>query len=199
MHARRACCGFTWTIARPARVIRDVIGFGRIQMLSLDSVLCPCCGAPVDYDAGCRATTCDSCRNELLVSSTDASHHVRSEIDPAFNEGAFGALRLVLHPRGTVVCPQCALIYPANAECCPALIKFAINWYCEADDRHSVDSRSNILEFIRNHPRSAKLFMAVQVLESEINGECDIPVHTLREIADAVGGWLTDSLNQYAQ
>ena len=168
-------------------------------MISLDSVLCPCCGAPVDFESGCRSTTCNACRNDLLVSSTDPSHHVRSEIAPAYTEGAFGALRLVLHPHGTIACPQCALIYPATIECCPALIKFAINWYCESDDRHSRNSRTNVLEFIRNHPHSAKLFMSVQVLESEINGECDIPVHTLREIADAVGGGLTESLNHYAR
>ena len=143
-------------------------------------------------------TTCDLCRNELLVSSTDPSQHVRSEIDPAFKGGGFGALRLVLHPRGTIACPQCALIYPATAECCPALIKFAMNWYCEADDRHSGDSRSNILKFIRKHPQSAKLFVAVQVLESKIEGVCDIPIHTLREIADAVGEWLAETLNRYA-
>ena len=168
-------------------------------MLSLDSVLCPCCSTPVDYETGCRATTCDACGNDLLVSSTDPSLHVRSEIDPEFNEGAFGALRLVLHPRGTLVCSQCSAVFPEKAECCPELIKFAINWYFESDARHSTNSRLKILEFARNNPISVKLLVATLVLEAEIDGESDIPIHTLREFGQSVGDWLSEHIDKYAR
>ena len=37
----------------------------------------------------------------------------------------------------------------------------------------------------------------LQVLESEIDDECDIPVHTLREFSGVVGEWLSEHLNEY--
>ena len=168
-------------------------------MLSLDSVLCPCCRAPVCIESGNRETKCLACGNELLVSSTDPSYHFRSEIDSSFSGGAFGAIRLVIHPRGTIVCPQCATVYPANVECCPELIKFAVNWYYESDDRHSASSRSVILHFVRDRPESAKLFTALQVIESEIDDECDIPMQTLRKFAVDVGDWLTKHMDKFAR
>ncbi len=167
--------------------------------MSLASVLCPCCKAPVDLDASSKERTCGYCGNRLLVSSTDPSRHSRSEIDPTYQDGCFGALTMVLHPYGTLVCQTCGLIYPSSIECCPGLIKFAINWYCESDSHHSESSRPRILDFIRSNQGSAILFISVQILESQIADECDIPVPTLLDIADAVGGELPNALKQYAR
>ena len=158
-------------------------------MLSLESILCPCCNCPVDLDAK-RADpgkqgrlTCPWCGNRLLLSSADPSTHGRGEIDPDFEERSFGALRLIIHPEGTKVCPQCARVYPDSLECCPDLVLFAIEWYYGPSDRLGPVSRKRIVDFLRQRRRSVAAAIETVRAQWHIGSNADLPVHWIDNMA----------------
>lgn len=166
------------------------------KMLSLDSVLCPCCRSPVEFPTSpkgkaARETVCEWCGNQLFISSSDPSSHARSEIDADFTDGSFGAIGFIIHTQGTDVCPQCARVYPKQVECCPGLIDFALKWYAGPPDRLGPNSRPRILDFISKHESAATLAILTLVLKWKIDEVADVPLDSLKEIAADLGPWAT--------
>ncbi len=163
-------------------------------MLSLDSVLCPCCRSPVDFDTQAngkvaRETVCEWCGNQLLISTSDPSSHARSEIDDDFSDGSFGAITFIVHAHGTKVCPQCGKVYPKQMECCPGLIEYALKWYFGPPDKLGTNSRKRIIDFISEQQSAATLVFSTMALQWQIDERGDVPIDSLKEIAAKVGPW----------
>ena len=163
-------------------------------MLSIDSILCPYCHSPVDFESHTdgkvsRETMCEWCGNCLLISTADPSSHSRSEIDADFSGGSFGALTFIVHAHGTKVCPQCGRVYPEKAECCPGLIEYALQWYFGPATELGPNSRERIIDFIRQHQSAATLVFRAQALQWEIGEDGEISVESLRELAELIGPW----------
>ena len=80
-------------------------------------------------------------------------------------------------------------------ECCPGLIEFALKWYFGPVDKLGPDSKARITNFISQHQAAATLVFSTYGLRWKIDGEADVAVDSLKEIASAVGPWLSSMVD----
>ena|SRR5579862_3382776 len=111
---------------------------------------CPFCETQMESVPDTE-TECPKCHTKWQTSIALPGPHAQGDIDPFFKDRHKGLQQTVLHPPGTVACPQCGQVYPGTSSCCPELVKVALGLLCMPKNKQGPSTEAKALRFLTEH------------------------------------------------
>jgi hypothetical protein len=104
---------------------------------------------------------CKACGGQFRKAAADLIGHHDFNIDQEKDQGLIlGAMHEIIARDDEDMCYACGATYPKEFKICPALLQFALRYYCEPEEKRLPQTRDRIVAKLQAHELAARRVIA---------------------------------------